>query len=155
KEGTAKELLDKELVPSEAALRPDVGEKVGDVAWKKVPAQGALLDLNEHFPDLKDKAVFVHCYIHSKTACKVYARFKAENMRFWLNGKEIKNEDPAHGRFDVELEFAQGWNSVLAKIVSHRGPSDAWNLLNDTSFICMALFGCGKDEQYDNEGILW
>src|SRR5262245_57767329 len=37
KEGKPKEILDKELVPGETALRPDADEKVGSVAWKKVP----------------------------------------------------------------------------------------------------------------------
>src|SRR5262245_45190984 len=64
--GEPKEVLDKELLPGKAALRPDVGEKVKGLSWRKVASQGAFLDLNAPFPDLKGKAVYAHSYLHSK-----------------------------------------------------------------------------------------
>src|SRR5262249_3485203 len=87
---------------------------------------------------------------------KILARFKSTGCRVAFNGKEIQRRERDFGGFyEAEVDLAQGWNSITAKIVTSREADGNFNLDTASNYFYMVLYGSGKDEKYETDGILW
>ncbi|HUW55226.1 MAG TPA: hypothetical protein VMZ92_01190 [Planctomycetota bacterium] len=158
-EMTKKDLLEKEFIPDETALRGDVGAKVGGSEWKKIPSTGAQLNLGLHYKDMSSKVFYVHAYLHSKEGGRLRLRLLGPTCRYWMNGEPILSLDEKSLRFmDVEVELKKGWNSLLVKVFSSQR-TDGWamnyNMPRDSAFFQAVLWGRSDNEKYESHGILW
>jgi len=94
--GENKDIVDKELLPGEGTFQPKVGDKIGELIWKKVKGNAGLLDLNQFYPDLKNKAVYACSYIYSP---------EARSIRMRMSSKRYRENHQTEKR--LELSFAE------------------------------------------------
>ena len=124
-EGKFKDLYEKELIPGEANLQPDAGDRVGNLEWKAIRVGGALLYLNNFLGDLTDKAVYVHAYIYAPEKRWVIFRVKSSpgsrgtSPSIWLNGTKLGKPKRRHF---FRLQLNQGWNRLLARAIATYKP---------------------------------
>ena len=165
KDGTAD--FGKELIPGEASLSPEPGDKVGDLRWKPAePASEGVSFMTVNTTGAKGKtnegALATTC-LFTRTAGKL--RAVAEHpvqMKMFVNGKEVyRNEKygvavgsayglsnnrcesvwPAGNSF--EFVVRQGWNRLTVKLVST--PRAGWNdlifmlRLGDANYVAMPV----------------
>ena len=158
-EGSDKELAQKELIPDEAKLQPDAGDKVGDLEWKPIRVEGSLLYFNRILPDaenLKDKAIYVHTYIYSPRPANVYMRVKATaSATVRVNGEQLGKGSGIVYTWRVQLN--EGWNRVLARSLSTRtkGGYDIAPWPEGSSCFQLEMYGGEAEEKYEETGILW
>ena len=155
-EGSLKDVLDKAFVPGEASARPDVGEKLGDLAWRKVQANGSMLDFGRFYKDLRGKTVYAHAYIHSAADASVLLRMKSLAFRIWLNGEDIHRRDKeSYARMEKTVQLRKGWNRLLVKTVAARR-SDTWatipHVAAGTAFFQMTLYSAKNTRRRASSG---
>ncbi len=155
-----KDLLEKEFVPNEAAMRPDAGEKVAGIAWQKFPSTGSLLDLNRHFKDTSSKVFYAHAWLHSKDGGRLRLRLMGPTCRFWFNGEDVQSlEEKDLHHIDKEVELKKGWNSLLVKVFTTQR-KDNWayphyNSPPDSGYFQVVMWGRSDGEKYEEKNILW
>jgi outer membrane protein assembly factor BamB len=94
--------LDKSQLPDELAVRPADGDKVGELAWKKLsapiddpfafgPATAPSTDLAAALGGFqRNQVAYVHTYLYSPKGGTARAVVEhAHGMKAWLNGKEV------------------------------------------------------------------
>lgn len=123
--------LEAELIPREADLRPDAGEKAGNLSWTAFKAGGD----NQHggagqsgvefYRALPPKpgmvAAYAHTYLYAPEAINASLRMgMPAAMKMWVNGQLVSTEAkaPWGGRKQVPIELAKGWNSILCKEIA-------------------------------------
>ena len=122
--------LDRELVPSEAALKPKEGDKVTvagkELAWKKVRAADYFFDVNTIVgTPTPNGAAYAVAYVESPAEKKDVQLLMGSNDqgKVWLNGKEVvkaatgrtlaKDTDKAEG-----LTLTAGTNVIVFKVIN-------------------------------------
>jgi RNA polymerase sigma-70 factor (ECF subfamily) len=142
-------VMDKETVPNEAQIAPDVNEKSGDLAWKLVNTEGSLLDFNAAMGKDPQNIAFALTYIYADTPRKILMQCNnARHERVWLNGAPLPKTASSRRS---ELTLVKGWNRLLFKIGGGKNaPSDP---LNDSWYINPAFYGLGGE--YDVKNIRW
>jgi outer membrane protein assembly factor BamB len=119
--------LDEQFV-EEATVQPSEGDKVGDLAWKKVDSVGCYLDFEAALPKPKPKegfTAYAHAYVYCETGGQVVLRFASEpasGLKAWVNGKQVaKRNTPGYdNNAGWKAEFTKGWNRLLVKVVRGR-----------------------------------
>jgi outer membrane protein assembly factor BamB len=154
-----KELLAKEFVLNEAAMRPDAGEKTAGSEWRKVPSTGSLLNLNVHYQDMSAKVFYAHAWLHSKDGGRLRLRLMGPTCRFWFNGEDVLSlEEKSLHHLDKEVELKKGWNSLLVKVFTTRR-KDMWatnyHCPPDSGFFQVVMWGRSDGETYEEKNILW
>jgi len=154
-----KDVLDEAFIPDEANVQPDAGDRAGAVAWRKVQANGSMLDFLRFHNDLKGKAVYAHTYIHSAAGGEVSLWMKSLACRIWLNGEELCRRDKeASTRIVKTVTLRKGWNRLLVKTVAARR-KDTWAVIphaaTGTTFFQVILFGLDADDAFETTGLLW
>ncbi|MFB3892983.1 MAG: hypothetical protein ACE15C_13275 [Phycisphaerae bacterium] len=122
-EGPA-EAVKAELVPGEATLAPNAGDKLAGGAWQMVKAEGALVDLWKVLGDMtKEQAAYAQACLHSDKPVKIWLSFKCGlGGTLWFNGKQIHSVAqgyPGGQPATLEVELKQGWNRFLFKVVPY------------------------------------
>ncbi|HUU42539.1 MAG TPA: PQQ-binding-like beta-propeller repeat protein, partial [Planctomycetota bacterium] len=148
---------EQDLIPGEADLQPDAGDKVGDLEWKLLRVEGSALYFNRILPDakvLKDKAGYVHTYVWSPRAVAVFMRMKGTSPRVRVNGELL---DKASGRFAWRVQLNAGWNRILARSLATRTKGGMWlePIPEGSSFFQLEMYGGEPEEKYEESGILW
>ncbi len=154
-EGSERELLQKDLVPDEAKVEPDAGDKVGGLEWKPIRVEGSLLHFNQLLPDAKDlkgKAVYVHTYVYSPRAAAVFMRVKGSASIVRVNGERL--EKPS-GYYSWRVQLKAGWNRVLARSLASRTKGEYDSTPEGTCYFQLEMYGGGPEEKYEETGILW
>ena len=156
-EGSAQALLKQDLVPDEANLQPDAGDKVGDLEWKAVHVEGSALYFNRILPDaknLKGNAVFAHAYVYSPRPAAVFMRARGTSAVVRANGERL---DKPLGQFSFRVPLKAGWNRILARSLATRTKEgfDIAPIPEGTSYFQLELYGADPDEKYEETGILW
>lgn len=146
-----------EPIADSASLRPDEGDKAGDLKWQAAAPDSYLMDLCSLLnvaPDKKGFAAYAHAYIYSPTGTPVAYNALAQGqgcMRVWLNGAAVystgKNIDMDYNGVSISLQLRKGWNSLLVLNAKTRDDRKSW-------WISSRLYGA-KDAQYDERGIVW
>ncbi len=170
--GNANTDLEKEQIPDEANLRPNAGDKVGDLEWKLLKVgkfQGTEID----FVDVLTKdgkanqMAYAHTYLWAEKGGKAHVVVDhIHGMKLWVNGKSYySHAGEAMGLGHVygisrqrvalqngvapefTIEIRKGWNSLLVKGTTCR--SSAWQGMR----FCMRI----TDEplSYDEKNIKW
>ncbi len=152
-----KEEIDREWVPNEAACRPDDGQKAGDAAWKKVQADGEMLDLNKVFGSLTGKGVYAHAWLYSPADCAVHVIIKGTAYRILLNGAETLRQDRENPSTVIykTIRLARGWNRLLVKTIAQRKDNAEVCAPAGTCFVQIALYGGDPTGRYEEQNILW
>lgn len=154
-EGSEKQLLEKGVLPNEANLQPDLGDKVGELQWKPVHVEGSLLYFNQILSgskNLKGNAVYAHTYIYSPRAAAVFMRMKGSSPAVWLNGQLL---DKPAGRYSWLVTLKAGWNRVLARVLGSRTGGEYDGTPEGTAYFQLEMYGGEKNEEYEETGILW
>jgi hypothetical protein len=122
--------LDRDLVPSEAGLKPKAGEKVNvagkDLEWKKARATEYFFDLNTIVGTPTDVgAAYAVAYIESPAAKSDVQVWMGSNDegKVWLNGKEVvKHNAPRSLEKDANKApgqtLNQGVNVLVFKVIN-------------------------------------
>jgi hypothetical protein len=135
-----------DVIPGESEWSPNEGEKVGDLAWRKVAADTSVLDLKTLFGVAApvDAVAYAHAYVCSETAQAFDARMMVaadSSLRVLCNGK----------KWDGKLE--KGWNRLLFRIGC--GRMDGWEQDKFANWYLRLVFFAGKDAEYEERNIAW
>ena len=141
-----------ELLPNEAASRPEENEKVGDASWKALTLDSSCLDLSAFLPPpavTSKVAAYAQANVYSPGGEPVFMNLMYEAMTTcWLNGKTLfTHQQGGNSAARVRLPLAKGWNSLLFKTVSGTDRSRAW-------YLRPVLFGAEPGE-YETKNIVW
>ena len=139
----ADEELKKELLPGEAALAPNEGDKTDRWTWKRATVDTAQLD----FASLVGKRSDAAAYACTRVHCKSGGTFRVNltsvgDVRVYVNGK------PAGQGFvgRCKLELATGWNRLLLRV----SPGE-----NDWYVVPVFHAWQGKEADYERTNIAW
>ena len=146
-----------EPVPDSSSLRPDEGDKAGELKWQAAAPDSYLVDLCSLLnvaPDKKGFAAYAHAYLYSPAGQPVACSALTQGqgcMRVWLNGTNVystgKNIDMDYNGASISLPLKKGWNSLLILNSKTRGDRKSW-------WMSCSLYGA-KDAEYDERGIVW
>ena len=94
--------FEKEQIPSEASLAPAEGDKVGQLAWKRLEVEKKpdyerwgtteldWIDLTQAIPYKPNQIAYAHAYLHCRRGGRVRVVVDhAHGMKAWLNGKAV------------------------------------------------------------------
>ncbi len=174
----AAKALDEAFLANEADVRPDEGEKVGDLEWKYLKQDRPNFVLHDVAPVPLLRALgrpkvgqvaYAHTYLCSAKAGKVALMLDhTGGCKLWVNGKVVLenprvsigfgwwgpmstvrlNYGPASRSQRIELDLKQGWNRLLFKVSA----SDTeWG--QGWSFL--PRFIDLPPVQYEDKNILW
>jgi len=130
-----KKALDEAFIKEEATCKPNAGDAVGALRWKKVAIRGSMVNfasiLTKDMPEgtpMKWRArhlspefgkpfvAYAHTWVYSPTDATFHFRVKAlKRAKVYVNGKLVLlfNPKKTDGQFTVKLN--EGWNRVLLK----------------------------------------
>jgi outer membrane protein assembly factor BamB len=170
KDGTAD--FAKELIPGEARVAPQAGDKAGDLQWKPAePASDGVSFVSVNTTGRKGKinegSLATTC-LWARTAGRLRAAVEhPAPMKVFVNGKEVHSNPEygvavgsayglSHNRaagvwpagHSFEFDVRQGWNRLTVKLVST--PRAGWNDL-----IFMLRLGDAPPVKYERKNILW
>jgi outer membrane protein assembly factor BamB len=132
--------FERDLVPDEARLAPEEGQKTGPAAWKKVALDTAYLDFAKLMDKGEDRVAYAFTHIYSATGGTFRASMTyVGKLQVYVNGKANKQSGPR-----TVLELNKGWNHLLVKVSA--GKKD-WYLVPH-------LHACAPAE-YRETNILW
>ena len=165
--------FDKEQIPGEADLRPDLGDKVGDREWKLLkvpPLTGTELDWVAVLTKdgERNQVGYAHTYLWAEKDGKAHVVVDhVHGLKLRVNGKsyysvprqgsglghiyEISRQRVAlrNGNSpNFDIEFKKGWNSLLVKLCTCS--SSAWQAMCFLMRITDA-----EPIQYDQKNIAW
>jgi len=144
--------LDKDVLPDEAKMEPDEGDKAGNITWKKITPGNQTLDLRALLGVTNQiQAVAYACsYVYSESAQDFHMSVMSSGHRLYINGAIPK-----------KVSLQKGWNRFLFRVQCGKnagdwrnkapefgaGPDPKWYLRN-------VLYGVGKSE-CETENIAW
>lgn len=170
KDGTAD--FGNELVPGEATIAPNAGDKVGQLEWKAVaPATDGVSFMTVDAIGAKGKVnqgALAVSNISMKSAGRLRAVVEhAVQMKVYVNGTEVYSKPQqwisvgsAYGLSNnrcagiwpegssFEFDVKAGWNRICVKLMSP--PREGWN---DMKF--MMRLGDAPPVKYERKNILW
>ena len=137
--------LDKDVLPDEAKLEPEEGQKAGDLVWKKISSESQTLNFRALFGVEKvTQAVAYACaYVHCDDAQRFHLNVMSSGYRLLVNGLPPKDE----------LSLQKGWNRLLFRVQPAAlaeyasGPEPLWYLRG-------MLYGASGSE-CETENISW
>jgi outer membrane protein assembly factor BamB len=93
-------------------LRPDVAEKVGDLAWEPLRGPANMLDFAERYGADARGVAYAHAYVWSETEDEILIRFLPyKDLHAWLNGTVLAVENNS-----VRVKMKRGWNRLLCRV---------------------------------------
>lgn len=105
----------KAMIPDESALRPNEGDKAGNLAWKRFETRASKMYPAVACGAVDNSLVYLHSYVYSPTA--VDAIMYGYGVP-WINGKfagaTVDSGIWPHHCTGIRLE--KGWNSILFKV---------------------------------------
>ena len=131
---------DKPILPNEAELAPEEGEKTGDGVWKKATIETAWLDFNQILGKAERSIGCAATNIYSDAGGKF--RLNATQLagfQIVLNGKPVP---VGYGRYNIDL--AKGWNRLLVKVA----PAE-------TGWACTVALQARAPADYEGATIAW
>lgn len=129
-----------DVLPGEAELAPEEGQKTGQWVWKTITVDTSWLDFAALLGKHKDALAYACTYIYSPTGGTFRLNLSyVGNVRICVNGKASK---PIGTRF--QLDLTKGWNRLLLRVSS--GEQD-W-------FVVPVLHGWGGGS-YRQTNIAW
>jgi len=133
--------VEQDTLPREAELAPVEGEKAGELTWKKVTADAALLDFAALFGKRQTGVAYAFANVFSEAggAFRLNLTYVG-GARVVVNGKP---GPPFCARARIVL--AKGWNRILLK--ASPGEQGDW-------FLIPILHACPPAE-YEETGIAW
>ena len=144
--------LDKELLPDEANMAPSEGEKVGELAWKRITSESQTIVFRDLFGVEKatQMVAYACAYVHSESAQKLSMQVMWSGGRLLLNGEPV-----VFGRYNptVGVNLQQGWNRVLFRMPCVKkggygaGPEPHW-------YVRIVFYGAEASERED-QNIAW
>jgi outer membrane protein assembly factor BamB len=149
-----KTAFEQEVIPKEAEVQPDEGEKAGTAAWKTVAVEDSLLNVLSVCKEMSGKIAYAHTYIHSQTGGKLMLQVNhAAAMKLWLNGKVAytKPERYVYNDGRIPVQLAVGWNRLLIKLT----PFPATVESGATCFVRLRFWSGDPADTYESKNILW
>ena len=142
--------LDKDVLPEEAKMDPNEGEKIGDLAWKKVSMDNQTIVFRELFGIERQTQVVAYAcaYVHSEKAQKLAMNVMWSGGRLWVNGAPV-----APYLCKAEIGLQQGWNRFLFRVHCVKpseygaGPEPIWYL--------RSMFYGVEGSESESENIAW
>ncbi|MBM4042353.1 MAG: hypothetical protein FJ290_28000 [Planctomycetes bacterium] len=133
--------VENDTLPNESDFAPVEGDKVGELAWKKVAADAALLDFAALFGKRPSGVAYAFTNLFSETggAFRLNLTYVG-GVRIVVNGKP---GPPFCARAKITL--AKGWNRILLK--ASPGEQGDW-------FLIPILHACPPAD-YEETGIAW
>jgi outer membrane protein assembly factor BamB len=129
-----------DVLPDEARLAPDEGQRTGPVTWKKITLDTAWLDFAALLGKRPDAVAYASTHVYSPTAGTLHMNLSSVGeVRVLVNGKAGQ---PFGTR--VQLKLAKGWSRLLLRAAP--GEND-W-------FLVPVLYAFGPAE-YHATGIAW
>ena len=139
--------FDKEQIRGEAGLRPDEGEKVGELIWRRLeverklafgPTEYEWVDMGKVLKVKLNQVCYAHSYLHCERAGKATVVVEhAFALKMWLNDEQVyrcPKTASALGNYvqisrhkkglrnphspSFEMRFKKGWNRLLVKMAS-------------------------------------
>jgi putative heme-binding domain-containing protein len=103
-------------------LSPPKGPEGETLTWQRLGANpDGLFDIRK-VQDVNDAAVYALAFVHSPEAQT--ARFNVwfdDELRLIVNGRTVHTSESVHTDAVVDVPLDEGWNTVLARVVNHRG----------------------------------
>ena len=111
-----------EILKGEADLSPDAGEKLGELAWKKVESDAALVNMTTLIGKKTDAAAYAHVYVYSPADTTLFLNLIIGGPTVvWVNGKPGPKLPPyQYWRNKIVLPLTKGWNRVLLRTMSSK-----------------------------------
>ncbi len=133
-----------DFLPNEAQLLPAEGDKVGDLAWKKVTTDTSSLDFKKLFClDTRIPAVvYVYANVYSEIAQPI-------NFRWMGGGRFLFNGRTKHWEGGSE----KGWNRLLFRVPCGKVDIYGYDKIADW-FFRLVIFP-GQSAKYDEQNIAW
>ncbi|MFB3893836.1 MAG: PQQ-binding-like beta-propeller repeat protein [Phycisphaerae bacterium] len=107
------------IVKGEADFSPAVGDKVGEVAWKEMAAEGSYLNLAALFDKKADAAVYAHAALYAPADATVTGNLiVGGRTTVWLNGKPLIKPPNKTAQFSIvplALPLTKGWNRLVIR----------------------------------------
>ena len=104
--------IDEEIVPDEASLSPDEGQKAKDATWTRRVSENGIVDFAQMFGAEAKGVSYAHTYLFSAVEGTVLFRFvHYDKLKAWVNGELIY---PRKTGTNVKLK--RGWNRLLCKV---------------------------------------
>ena len=111
-----------EIVKGEADFSPVVGDKAGDLAWKKMASDESYLDLAALFDKKADAAAYAHAAIYAPADATVTLNLIVGGQTaVWLNGKPLikpPNKTAQFSTLSLPLTLTKGWNRLLIRTMA-------------------------------------
>ena len=143
---------DAEILKGEADLSPDTGEKLGELAWKEVESEAALVNLTTPIGKKTDAAAYAHAYVYSPVETTLFMNLIiGGRTAVWVNGKPVfktREKDIQFGRRSIVLPLTKGWNRVLLRTM----PSSMYGTYS--WFLHSAFYGDPKG-RFETKNVLW
>ena len=138
-------LKKKPVLPGEAALAPNEGDRTGRRTWKKVTVDTAYLDFARLVGKGKDKDVVAYACtrVYSETPGTFRVNLTSVGgVRVYLNGKPARRAFVGRSRLDL----VQGWNRVLLRVAP-----------GENDWYAVAVFHAWKGDEtdYERTNIVW
>jgi len=127
----------KDYAGGESALLPDVGAVVAGGSFVEVDADSAgRVDLNAIAGPSDWSAAYAHTYVFAATERTVRLVMDSDDdLVAWVNGQRVwlhvVPRGIGSGRDTAAVRFAEGWNSVLLKVINRTGGFDLLARLAD------------------------
>ena len=109
--------MDDESIATNVTFSPAENDKAQGLTWKRIAADGAVVDFNALLGKDAQGFVYAHTYVYCEadTSVALHAGFWRA-VRLWLNGKPIWKSNDAYGANRVKLDLCKGWNRLLFKV---------------------------------------
>jgi len=137
---------DVDAIPGEAQWSPDEGEKVGDLAWRKVATDTSTLDLKALFGATApvESLAYACAYVYCESAAGLAPR--------WMVSSGSAERALCNGRkWDGKLE--KGWNRLLFRVSC--GTMDGWEQDTFANWYLRLIFFGDKDAPAEERNIAW
>ncbi len=142
-----------ELVPGEAALAPQEGDKVGNTAWRRVVTEDSCLDIMKTYgPMTTQHAAYAQSCLYSEKPVKIWFYFGcAKGAVLWLNGAQKYSVPPGNTPV-FKLDLQAGWNRFLFKMTPQLdGKTD----FPQCCFLRCRFWPAEEPREYEEKNIAW
>ncbi len=143
--------INEELVPGEASLAPQEGDKIGETAWKRVATEDSCLDIMKLYgPMTPQQAAYAQTCLYSEKPVKIWVHIGcSKEVAVWLDGT-LKYS--AKGSPVFKLELKSGWNRFLFKMTPQlKGQVD----FPECCYVKCRFWPADEPLDYEEKNIAW
>ena len=142
--------VDKDVLPDEAKMEPNEGDKIGDLTWQKVSPDSQTIDFRTLFAT--QSVAYACAYVCSESKQSFNLHIMSSGHRLLLNG--IIQKDGPVVVVGTQPTLEKGWNRLLFRV--QREVWTGYGSGPDRWYLRCTLYGDGGPTcKYETENITW